>query len=243
MNAPDLVVLDMAGTLLDDGGAVLDAFSVALTAAGIPFAPDDLNGVRGANKLHVFRTFAARALGPGPEAVRAAHEALTAFNEELAVQLRDGQLDLFPGVPEALEALRAAGLKLATNTGFGRQLAETVVARLRSRAGLFDAHVCGDDVPAGRPAPYMIFLAMERCEVQDARRVVVVGDTPLDLQAGTNAGAGGVVGVLTGTHDVRSLGAVRHTHLAPSVAELPALLRAEFGVAIEAPAGAANQRS
>jgi phosphoglycolate phosphatase-like HAD superfamily hydrolase len=78
----------------------------------------------------------------------------------------------------------------------------------------------------------MIFLAMERTGVHDARSVVVVGDTPLDLQAGTNAGAGGVVGVLTGTHGWQSLGAVRHTHLIPSVADLPALLRADFDVDI-----------
>ena len=241
MSTPQLVVLDVAGTTLDDGGAILGAVRVALARAGIPAVPDELNAVRGANKLHVFRTFAARAHGPGPETVRVAHEALAVFNEEMAVQLRDGPVDLFPGVPQALESLRAAGLKLATNTGLGRPLAEAVLGRLRAFSTLFDAHICGDDVPAGRPAPYMVFLAMERTGVFDARAVVTVGDTPLDLQAGTNAGAGGVVGVLTGTHDVRTLGATRHTHLIPSVAELPALLRDEFGMAIETMAGHPSQ--
>jgi phosphonatase-like hydrolase len=234
---PRLIVLDVAGTLVDDAGVVLSAFGTALEQAGIAADRDELNAVRGANKLQVFRTFAARAHGPGAEAVRAAHEALAAFNEELAVRFRDEPLDLFPGVADALEALRAAGLKLATNTGFNRQIAELVLGRLRRQLGLFGAHICGDDVPAGRPAPFMVFLAMERAEVSDTRSVIAVGDTPLDLQAGTNAGAGGVVGVLTGTHDWRSLGATRHTHLIPSVAELPALLRAEFGVDIAAPAG------
>jgi phosphonatase-like hydrolase len=236
VTAPRLVVLDVAGTLLDDAGVVLSAFATALRQAGVAADRDDLNAVRGANKLQVFRTFATRAHGPGPEAVRAAQEALATFNEELAVRFRDEPLDLFPGVAEALDAMRAAGLKLATNTGFNRQTAELVLDRLRRRLGPFDAHICGDDVPAGRPAPFMLFLAMERAEVADTRSVIAVGDTPLDLQAGTNAGAGGVVGVLTGTHDWRSLGATRHTHLIPSVAELPALLRAEFGVEIAAPA-------
>ena len=233
--ATRLVVLDVAGTLLDDAGIVLDAFGLALERVGLPAERDQLNAVRGANKLQVFRTFAGRALGPGPEAVRAAHEALAVFNEELAVRFRDDRLDLFPGVSEALEAMRTAGLKLATNTGFGRQTAEAVLNRMRRDLGLFDAHVCGDDVPAGRPAPFMIYLAMERAEVHRAAEVVVAGDTPLDLQAGTNAGAGGVVGVLTGTHDWRSLGATRHTHLLPSVAELPSLLHAEFGIEVAMP--------
>jgi phosphonatase-like hydrolase len=233
VNAAQLVVLDLAGTTFDDGGAILEAFRVALHGAGIDVAPDELNAVRGANKFQVFRTFAARRFGAGPEAVHAAREGLERFNEELAVQFRDGPVEPFPGVPEALESLRTAGLKLATNTGLNRPLADAVLSRLRRRIDLFDALVCGDDVPAGRPAPYMIFLAMERAGVHDARSVVAVGDTPLDLQAGTNAGAGGVIGVLTGTHDVRSLGRTRHTHLIPSVADLPALLTSEFGVNTE----------
>jgi len=227
---PRLVILDLAGTLLDDGGAVIDAFRIALTRGGIQADDADLSAVRGANKLQVFRRFATDALGPGPEAIQAAHEALAVFNEELAVRLRDGELDFVPGAAEAMETLRGAGLKLASNSGFSRQIAEAVLARLRRRAGAFDADVCGDDVPEGRPAPYMIFLAMERTGVHDARAVVVVGDTPLDLQAGTNAGAGGVVGVVTGSHDWHSLGATRHTHLLPSVADLPRLLRDEFDV-------------
>jgi phosphonatase-like hydrolase len=232
VTGPRLIVLDIAGTLLDDGGAVLDAFRVALLKAGIESEADDLNAVRGANKLQVFRSFAARSLGAGPEAIRAAQEGLATFNEELAIRLRDGEMDFVPGLPETLQRLRDAGLRLASNSGFNRSIAEAVLARLRRHAGPLDADVCGDDVPEGRPAPFMIFLAMERTGVHDATSVVVVGDTPLDLQAGTNAGAGGVVGVLTGTHDWRSLGAVRHTHLIPSVAALPALLRDEFGVDI-----------
>src|SRR6266545_8127142 len=188
MTIPQLVVLDLAGTTFDDGGAILEAFRVALGRVGIAVAPEELNAVRGSNKLQVFRTFAVREFGASPQAVSAAREGLELFNEELAVQFRDGIVEPFPGVPEALAALREAGIKLATNTGLNRPLADAVLARLRRRIDLFDAHVCGDDVPAGRPAPYMIFLAMERTGIQDARAVVAVGDTPLDLQAGTNAG-------------------------------------------------------
>jgi phosphoglycolate phosphatase-like HAD superfamily hydrolase len=51
----------------------------------------------------------------------------------------------------------------------------------------------------------------------------VIGDTPLDLEAGSHARAGWVVGVLSGAHGIETLGATRHTHLLPSVAQLPAL--------------------
>ena len=46
----------------------------------------------------------------------------------------------------------------------------------------------------------------------------------LDLQAGSNAGAGWVIGVLSGAHDAETLGKTPHTHLLPSFADLPGLL-------------------
>jgi phosphoglycolate phosphatase-like HAD superfamily hydrolase len=83
-----------------------------------------------------------------------------------------------------------------------------------------------DEMPAGRPAPYLIFQAMQKLGVHAVARVAVIGDTALDLEAGSNAGASWVVGVLSGAHDVGVLGRTRHTHLLPSIAELPAL----FGI-------------
>jgi hypothetical protein len=72
---------------------------------------------------------------------------------------------------------------------------------VREQAGLdnlFAANVSSSDVLLGRPAPFMIFRRMEASGVTSVREVVNVGDTPLDLQAGSNAGVRGVVGVLTG---------------------------------------------
>ena len=74
----------------------------------------------------------------------------------------------------------------------------------------------------------MIFRAMEAAGVGDVRQVVNVGDTPLDLQAGTRAGVRGVVGVLTGTHDRESLQREPHTHIISGVEDLPELIEKAF---------------
>ena len=58
--------------------------------------------------------------------------------------------------------------------------------------------------------------------------MVAVGDTPLDLQAGTNAALLGVVGVLSGASTAENLRRESHTHILPSVANLPALLLSQF---------------
>ena len=73
-------------------------------------------------------------------------------------------------------------------------------------------------------------------------RVLVAGDTPRDLESGTNSGAAFVVGVLSGASDEDELRSYPHTHLLSSVADIPALLGvrteevAEHDVAEEAKA-------
>ena len=71
----------------------------------------------------------------------------------------------------------------------------------------------------------MIFTAMMRLGVIDVRTVIKVGDTPADLQEGRNAGCGAVVGVLSGASDATTLGKHYHTHLVPSVREIPSLMK------------------
>jgi phosphoglycolate phosphatase-like HAD superfamily hydrolase len=70
----------------------------------------------------------------------------------------------------------------------------------------------------------MIEHAMALTGVTDPRHVVVAGDTLRDLEAGANAGAALVVGVLTGAQDAAALEAGPSTHVIASAADLPDLL-------------------
>jgi phosphoglycolate phosphatase-like HAD superfamily hydrolase len=82
------------------------------------------------------------------------------------------------------------------------------------------AVVCGDDVKQGRPAPYLIFHAMEATRTRDVHVVANVGDTVLDLEAAHNAGVRWNIGVLSGAHDRQRLEAAPHTDLVPSITAL-----------------------
>jgi phosphonatase-like hydrolase len=109
------------------------------------------------------------------------------------------------------------------NTGFDREITRFLLEALGWTGGLVDAVVCGDDVTRGRPAPYLIFRAMERTGASSVHRVANVGDTTADLQAGHNAGVCWNIGVLSGAHDRQALESAPHTHLLPSVAEVTRL--------------------
>ena len=58
--------------------------------------------------------------------------------------------------------------------------------------------ICADDVPAGRPAPWMVFRAAERLGVYPMSEILVVDDTPVGIEAGLNAGAWTVAVTRTG---------------------------------------------
>ncbi|WP_231114568.1 HAD family hydrolase [Lentzea aerocolonigenes] len=115
-------------------------------------------------------------------------------------------------------------MKVALTTGFDRPIVDGLLEVLGWGEDVLDAVVCVDDVPAGRPAPYMIYRAMELTGTRDVRRVLTAGDTVRDLEAGTNSGAGFVVGVLSGGQTEDELKLHPHTHLLGSVAEIPALV-------------------
>jgi phosphonatase-like hydrolase len=216
---PDLVVCDLAGTTIYDRGEVPAAFEQALREAGLRFDAAEVSAWRGASKREVVGHLVARQDGGGTIEIDRVYRR---FRELLLQRLAHaGSLSL-PGVQETLARLKADGCRLAATTGFDRDVVATILAAV-PWAELLDAWVCGDDVAQGRPAPFMIFRAMERCGVVDVRRVAVVGDTRLDLEAGWNAGAGWRIGVLTGAHDRVTLATAPHTHLCDAVTVLPSL--------------------
>ena len=221
MMLPELLVTDFAGTTMRDDGAVLAAYRLALGEHDIPHTEAELAARRGASKRAVFQELAARGRQDTDAAV-VAEQALATFESALRHEYESGDVREVEGAEAALRQLRPASIKLALTSGFDRGLLDLLVGRL-GWAELFDLILASDDAPAGRPAPYLIYRAMIELGVQDAGRVAVVGDTPLDLQAGWNARAGWVIGVLSGAHGLETLGVSPHTHLLPSVASLPAL--------------------
>ncbi|MBC6445620.1 phosphonatase-like hydrolase [Actinokineospora xionganensis] len=212
----ELVVLDTAGTTVEEYSAVYVALEEAVRAAGGSPTKADIQRWMGGDKREAIAGMASDQ--------STVDGALADFGSRLAAAYAARPPHLLPGVGGALAKLRADGIKIALTTGFDRGITDSLPAVVGVDDSVVDAVVCVDDVAAGRPAPYMVFRAMELTGARDVRRVLTAGDTVRDLEAGTNAGAAMVVGVLSGGLDATSLGAVRHTHLLPSVADLPALL-------------------
>lgn len=214
---PRLVVFDLAGTTMEDDGTVAETFREVLSASGLSCSDEQIAQVRGASKREAFR----RLTHDEATAERLFHTFLAALRKHYErVPPRE-----VPGTTAIFAWLREQGVKVALNTGFERDMVTSLLDGLGWAADGFDAIVCGDEVRSGRPSPGMILEAMRRTGVSDASQVMAVGDTTLDLQAGTAARAGWVVGVTSGAHDHDRLLQAPHTHLAASVAHLREVLR------------------
>jgi phosphonatase-like hydrolase len=226
LSPPDLVVCDLAGTTVYDRGEVPAAFADALREAAVPFDPAEITAWRGASKREVIARLLGRDGAPATTVAERLPRVYGRFHTLLAERLAGVETLSLPGVRQAFERLHQAGMRIALSTGFDRALVEQLLAAV-DWTHFLDAWISGDDVAHGRPAPDMILQAMDRCGVADPGRVAVVGDTRLDLEAALNARARWRIGVLTGAHDRATLAAAPHTHLLPSVADLPALWLAE----------------
>jgi phosphonatase-like hydrolase len=217
-----LVVLDVGGTIVEERGDVPQALSSALAHYGVESSAEEIRQRRGASKREIVRYFVEK------QALRtdAAREQLIAsIYDEFSSNLVKAYRSVPPiaGAENAFQQMRRDGYLLATTTGFDRAIASSIFSRLGWER-YFAATVCSDEVVQGRPAPFMLFHAMEAARVGSVAEVMAVGDTPLDLQAGTNAGLRAVVGVLSGASNAETLRREPHTHILQSVAALPALL-------------------
>jgi phosphonatase-like hydrolase len=214
-----LVVLDMAGTTILDPDGVGGALKAALTAAGVPWTPEQVNGIMGIPKPVAIRQIMGG--DPDAETIDTIHRNFQ--RRMVAYYESDPAVGEIPGALDTFRLLRARGLKIVLDTGFDRTIVDTILRRLNWEHEL-DATVASNEVERGRPFPDLIHRAMELTGVSSPKEVAKVGDTPSDMQEGTAAECAMVIGVTYGTHTEAELRAQPHTHLMHDIAELPDLL-------------------
>lgn len=214
-----LVVLDLAGTTIRDGGMVERAVAAAVDAAepGRTVTAQELITSRGLPKNELFG-----ALFPGRPA-DAAH-ALATFNDHLLTLTATGHVTEISGAAQTIAELKAAGAAVYLMSGFAEPVAAALLTHLGWQYAV-DGVLTPGSAGRGRPYPDLILSAALHTHVDDVRRIAVCGDTTNDLLAASRAGAGAVAGVLTGAHDRVRLATAPHTHLLDSIRELPAALQ------------------
>lgn len=191
-----LVIFDWAGTTVDFGScAPTAAFRGVFAAHHVQVTADEASAPMGLNK----REHLIEMLNNPQIATRWQTQHGRAWNESdvdamyhefmpVLMGVLEQYSPLVPNLLQTVAELRARGLLIGGTTGYFQDAA-TTIARLAAQSGYQpDANVCADDVPQGRPAPWMIFRVMERLGIYPPSAVVNVGDTIPDILSGLAAG-------------------------------------------------------
>ncbi len=196
-NRIGLVVCDLAGTVVDYGSrAPIAAFIELFSRHGVKATEEEARIPMGKHKRdHIEHMLTMPAIAEqwkhlhGGEWTVGDLDAL--FQEFLPLQtdILDAHSDIIPGAVEALELWRSAGIKVAATTGYNRPMTDRVLAAAARQGLTFDFSCCAAEVPAGRPAPWMMYRCMEAAGVYPPSRVLKIGDTLVDMEEGRHAGA------------------------------------------------------
>jgi phosphonatase-like hydrolase len=214
-----LAVFDMAGTTIEEHGLVYVALQEAVEATGATVSRHDLENWMGRDKVEAI-TALMEAGGQTPSDERVA-SAFVDFRNRLHEKYIATPPRALEGVEQAFATLRAQGAKIYLTTGFDASVVAPLLAGLGwADTGVIDGWICTDDVPTGRPAPYMIYRAMEASGTRDVAEVLVAGDTVADIEAGLNARAGLTVAVTTGDVSRETLAARGPSAVLDSLAQV-----------------------
>jgi phosphonatase-like hydrolase len=218
-----LVVFDIAGTTVKDDHNVSKAFQAALKKYDYEVPLDMINPLMGYEKNEAI-TKMLRLHETNQEKITV--ELVDAIHREFVMQMInfykfEPGIEPLPNVEETFAILHKMGIQVGINTGFSRDIADTIVTRLQWREkGLIDYVVGSDEVQLGRPHPFMIQKMMLEGGINDPLEVVKVGDTEVDVREGQNAGCRYVIGVTTGIFTREELEAYHPTYIIDDIAQV-----------------------
>ncbi|HEY4195190.1 MAG TPA: HAD hydrolase-like protein [Mucilaginibacter sp.] len=218
-----LVVFDIAGTTVKDDHNVSKAFQAALKKYNYQVPLEMINPLMGYEKnqaitqmLHLHEE----------DESKISSELVDQIHQEFIKQMIhfyqfEPGIEPLPHVEDTFAALHNSGIQVGINTGFSKDIAETVINRLQWRErGLIDYLVGSDEVELGRPHPYMIQKMMLEGGITDPLEVAKVGDTEVDVREGQNTGCRYVIGVTTGIFTREELEAYHPTHIIDDIAQV-----------------------
>lgn len=128
------------------------------------------------------------------------NEMYQSFEKHLFASLNNFTTPI-PGVLDTMKELRASGIKIGSTTGYTQAMMDVVRPGAAAKGYVVDNLVTPDNLPGGRPAPYMIYKNMIDLAIPSVDNIVKVGDTIADIREGLNAKVWSI-GIITGSNEM-----------------------------------------
>lgn len=215
-----MVVFDMAGTVVNEDNVVYKTLRTAINEAGFDVTLDQvLEQGAGKEKLQAIKSILNVYEGNNDDTLA------NTIYKSFIVQLADAyaKFDILPqnNADKLFTALKDRGILVVLNTGYNRETALSLIAKLGWEKGIdFDELVTATDVDKNRPNPDMIWFAMKQLGIGNGNEVVKVGDSVIDIEEGKNAGCVLNIGITTGAHTFTQLQTANPDHIIDDLIEL-----------------------
>jgi phosphonatase-like hydrolase len=221
----ELVVFDMAGTTVDEDNIVYKTVQQVINDEGFNVSLKEVLKYGAGKEKHQAISDVLRACTQLTDINVIADKAFSKFKIALNIAYETLEIKTFEGTEQLFKDLRDRDIKVVLNTGYDSKMAHLLLDKLGWIVGeTIDGLVTADDVENGRPEGDMIILAMKNTGVVDARKVLKVGDSAIDIEEGKNANCGITAGVLTGAQNRTQIQEANPTYIIESLNELRAIL-------------------
>lgn len=199
-----MAVFDMAGTTVNEHNLVYKKVQEAVNEKGFDFTLEEvLAAGAGKEKLQAIRTVLAL---KEVQDDALSNDIFRHFLLLLEEAYNTATITEQEHATELFHALHAQGISVVMNTGYDRATAEKLLRKIGWQQGKdYDQLVTASDVQQARPHPDMILLAMQNQGIADAKEVLKVGDSIIDIEEGRNAGCRYSIGITTGAHTLEQL--------------------------------------
>lgn len=220
-----MVVLDMAGTTVNEHNLVYKTVQKVINAEGFDVSLDEVLQYGAGKEKHQAITDVLTACTNAKNISEIADKTFGNFKSALDIAYNENEITTFFGMEDFFGFLKQNDIKIVLNTGYNRQTANKLMNKLNWQIGnQVDALITSDDVGNGRPNPDMIYMAMKKFGITDAANVLKAGDSEIDIEEGKNSGCGITVGVLSGAQKKEQLEAASPDYILKDVTELKNIL-------------------
>ena len=115
-------------------------------------------------------------------------DAMYANFEPQMMEALAGYATVISGVVDAVESMRARGIKIAGTTGYTRPMLDRLEKLAAQQGYHTDRSLAPEDAGGGRPYPWMCYRLGMDLHIYPLHACVKIGDTASDMAEGLNAG-------------------------------------------------------